>query len=541
MSSGLGIGCYQGATFRHRGAGLYLAHLCPDVARQIRQDEPDAYIVGRFDDGDASGVAIGQGDANAAASGFWFSYIAPVLHSYPGVYNLVLGLCELWPKPGYTAGLLWRAAFELALCRLVKAAGYRYGLGSVPTGNLEPGELHLFADVIRESECIVYHAYLKPGRLNVAEETEPYWALRPTRMWVPELRRLGLPVRIMYTEVGPFTSDVHGEALARLEVDVAALVQDDCKRVGAMFLGAATYGSGMLGSETPWELRDAEQIVIDAKPRFELAAPAPAPASPPAPTKGATHVPRLWLALTPSNQAYNRWGTTDEQRQMTAFADAMAVIANRRDAINCRVFAGQAETDTDLNPKLHAQLDQAYGWLNTAPTGTLTVGMGLHTDSGTTVQVGGYWGNASITRRLAEALREQLHVFFAGSQLRGANYEALGYQQWTRAYGRHCPVILELGSHQVPAMVARLASNPTQLATMLVDALLAFFALPLTLKPAPVTAPPAPAPVDATTDALNGIAYYIAAAQSASNLAAAKAAADAAWNKMAALKAAIGR
>jgi hypothetical protein len=243
-------------------------------------------------------------------------------------------------------------------------------------------------------------------------------------------------------------------------------------------------------------------------------------------------MPRLWLALTPSNQSYNKFSGTDEQRQMNAFADAMAAVANRYDWITCKIFVGLAETDTDLNPMLHAQLDRAYGWLNTAPAGTLTVGMGLHTDSGTTPQVGAYYGNADITRRLAEALREQLRVFFAVSQLRGSNYEALGYQQWTRAGGRHCPVILELGSHQVPAMVTRLATNPTQLAMMLIQALLAFFGLPVTLKPVPV---------DPVTDALNGAWQFATLAEGAPNLDVARTNATKVKEKIVALKIAIGK
>lgn len=244
-------------------------------------------------------------------------------------------------------------------------------------------------------------------------------------------------------------------------------------------------------------------------------------------------MPKLWLALTPSNQAYNKWGNTDELRQMAAFADAMATVANRYDAITCKVFNGQAETNTASNPNLRAQLDAAYSWLNTANAGTLTVGLGLHSDSGTTPHVGAYWGNADITKRLALALREQMRIFFGSATgLAGANYEEPGYLQWTRAYGKHCPVILELGSHQVPAMVDRLASNPTYLANLLVDALLAFFVLPKTLKPVPV---------DATDDALNGMWYYLTLAEGAPNVDVARVNATLAKSKIVALKAAIGR
>lgn len=243
--------------------------------------------------------------------------------------------------------------------------------------------------------------------------------------------------------------------------------------------------------------------------------------------------PKLWLALTPSNQVYNKFSGTDEQRQMNAFADAMAVVANRSDAITCRVFAGLAETNTAANPNLRAQLDTAYQWLDTAPKGTLTVGLGLHTDSGTTAHVGAYYGNESITQRLALALREQLHVFFGPSTaLAGANYEEPRYLQWTRAGGKHCPVILEIGSHEVPAMVARLASNPTLLATMLTQALLAFFGLPATLKTVPV---------DPITSALDGAWAALTMAEGAPNLDVARTNATLAKTKIAQLKVAIGR
>ncbi len=281
-----GLGHYQRATYTRLGLGRYLVHLCWDVARAIRQDEPWALIAGRFDPGkDAYQCNFANPDAEAEADRFFSTAIAPVVRRYPGVFNIVLGINEAFPSPPkrqegesdadyqdrwevYRKALTWRARFELRLCRRVQnELRVVYGWGAVSVGCLEADDIPIFADVIREAFCTVVHLYLKPGRVNVAEEDperEPWWLWRPTRLWLPKLRQMGLRLRLLVTECGPYTADVRGDDLAHLDVEIARALAAECEQQGVELLGVLGYGRGMMGDQSAWELEGSESIFVEA-------------------------------------------------------------------------------------------------------------------------------------------------------------------------------------------------------------------------------------------------------------------------------------
>jgi len=474
----IGLGQYQRATYQRLDLGLYLCHLCPEVAAAIRHDEPSATLVGRFDPGrDDQQVGFG-GDPAAEADRFFEAQIAPAVRRYPGVYSVALGINEAWPDKWDKAGLRWRAAFELRLCRRVQGElGLPYAWGSISVGCLEPEDVELFTDVWREAAWVNYHAYLPPGVLTVQADQGPWYLYRPTRLWLPELRRLGIPLRLLVGECGPYQATLHGSALARLEVGVARAVQAECARLGVPLVGPIAYGRGMMGDQSAWELEGQESLLVEANAAEP--APVPLPAVVPAPPRKEDQM-KLWLAIFPSNQAYNRFDGTNEQAQMALLAAQVLAASRRYPVISARVFTGKPESDPNTNPDLRAQLREGYAWLDTAPPGTLTTAWHLHSDSGRYRHVGAYWGNADITRRLALALRAVLAQRLGVSVLTGVNYEERGYLAWTLANGRHCPVILECDTHELPEAVAALRTQGPQLAEDLVRSGLRFFGLDAT-------------------------------------------------------------
>jgi hypothetical protein len=570
VSAPIGVGHYQRGCPSRPGLFLIIAHLCWALVESLRANDRNLFIVGRFDQGRdgeqlpfpadylafADEAALVK-HANAAADGFFDGRIAPVVRARPGVFWAALGPNEAIPgRPkrgpgqtdaeyqraldGYRAALRWRAAVELRLCRRVQGElGIAYIWGAINVGTIDAEDVLIFLAVWREAWAVNYHAYLAPGRKSITEENDAWHVWRPFEIWLPVLRANGVRLRLFVGELGPFFPELRGDDLARCQVEIHRAIRARAAREGVEHVGSCAYGAGMMGDQEGWEVEPSIPILVAANAEDGATAPSrpvlSAPAQPPVPKEQAkvTTPKSLWLALVPSCQGSNTViGGGSEAAQMHAFARELAVQAARFQAITVRTFTSPNETNGTTLPVLRSQIAQAVAWLDTAPPGTPTVTLHLHSDAGPT-HVGCYHGRADITRRLATHLLDVLgRAFYTSSRLI-ADYEAEGYLAWKLSPNKHCPVLLECGSHEVAEDVRRLREGAPRIAEEIARELLAFFSLPLT--GVAVTTP------DSLTPALDGLAHYISAAQRAVSLPDARAAADAAWNKMAEVKAAIGR
>lgn len=220
----------------------------------------------------------------------------------------------------------------------------------------------------------------------------------------------------------------------------------------------------------------AESPAVQQALRVAAAAPEPPDPAP---------VARLWLAVIPSNQDHNRWieqgKPTNECAQMALFSARMLGVSRDYPAVKARVFTPCPESaDTYHLQGLYEVQARARAWLDTAPKGTYTVALNLHSDSGRYSHVGYYWRSdtdgADVSHRLARALCGRLKTFWpAGARIVGGAYDDYVFAQ---AIGEHCPVLLELGSHQVPLDLAIIREKGYLVARALVRDALAFFGLP---------------------------------------------------------------
>lgn len=235
-----------------------------------------------------------------------------------------------------------------------------------------------------------------------------------------------------------------------------------------------------------------------------------------------TPMSELWVALVPSVQNNRFVGPdgqwTDEREQTYKFTTLMARLASRLPAsVRVMHVPGPVEMNTTLLPVLRAQQMRAVDLLSTAPPGTYTVIVNVHTDSGSS-HVSSYYGNADITKRLAEKLAAVGAQVLGLPLWPGLNYEQKGYLAWTIPAGKHCPVLLELGSHEVKGDIRALEERGETLAVALYNALLSFFGMggervsPVAMKPV----------IDPKVDAVNGLWHFTEQALAATDLAVAK-------------------
>lgn len=204
----------------------------------------------------------------------------------------------------------------------------------------------------------------------------------------------------------------------------------------------------------------------------------------------------LWLAIIPSNQDRNPVvGGSNEMAQVVPFARTVYDCARSHTAISARLFIPAPES-ADRTPYegLWAVQREAAAWLRQAPKGTLTVSLNLHSDSGLVPHVGGYFSRADgdVSQRLALDLAQVLgRLFGCQGAVWTADYTGYIFAQAMR--GVAAPVLLELGSHQVPEQVRYLAENGELIAQALVTRLLNFFGLPANVEEAPAGGSPASA------------------------------------------------
>jgi len=241
---------------------LALSMLNPAWALTYRERNPGGYLILRPDRGDdPDQIDYSADDPQAEAQRFFSRFILPALRQVPaGTYSASLGANEQWPGADR---LDFRAAFELALCRIVQGVrGLDYVALACPVGNLKAVEVDHFAGVFREARWISYHAYLRPNAWSLSAEIDGDYFWRPTRAWMPQLRRLGLPLRLLCTESGTFArgQSMTATALAELDVALAGAMAIECARVGATFGGMLPFGFGLEGGMAAWNLDGNESL-----------------------------------------------------------------------------------------------------------------------------------------------------------------------------------------------------------------------------------------------------------------------------------------
>ena len=267
MRPRLGLGYYQRhVPFRPMGLLAYLVHLCWQLAAAIREAEPEAWILGRFDNGKDGQQVDKSKDPRAEARRVIATMVRPVVLAYPGVFSAIASFInEDWPDKADLPGLAWRAAFEHESALIVQApieeggCGLPYAWGGISVGNLEPEHLALFADVFREAVYSLVHLYLPLGLLDPSADQSEDYIRRPTRKWKPVLDELGIHPTYVVGECGPYRADVSGAELARVEVAAAVAIAEEFAAAGVPLHAVFGYGVGMIGDQAPWELEGHEE------------------------------------------------------------------------------------------------------------------------------------------------------------------------------------------------------------------------------------------------------------------------------------------
>ncbi len=329
----VGLGAYAGypraCVYEYRPS-LILAHENPAAAEAARQAQPGAYIVGRFDDG-RDQEQPSSGDPEAAARAWVETKVKPKLAKVPpGTYDCVIAYNENIPG-GDERGHWFRGALEFETCRLIQNDLHLdYAAIACSVGNINAQHIHYYAEAIRVARWVNYHGYLRPLRKVAAEETEPWWLWRPLDLWLPELQRLGLPLRLLLGECGTY-SDPESTGISRGEmlrqcVEIDRLVGAKCQALGVEYGGAIPFGFGTVGTMEVWDLTGNEGLVDwagqQAPARGVPVVPAP-PQPPPQPEPAPVTVDAVdWAEV----GTYARWaglrvGNREEPRDLAAFLE----------------------------------------------------------------------------------------------------------------------------------------------------------------------------------------------------------------------------
>ncbi len=201
---------------------------------------------------------------------------------------------------------------------------------------------------------------------------------------------------------------------------------------------------------------------------MELNKPAPVPTQ------------KLYLAVIPSNQDRNVGVSgVSEDTQCAKLAAQILEVSRVYPVAQIKVFTGSPESkDTTYLAGLISQQNQAKAWLDTAPAGALTVALNFHTDSGRNWSHLGYYWKADppgyVSKQVGKACIDALLPIWGNTQVVNADYS--GYV-FARYVGKHCPALLELGSHEDAGDCAKLVNQGPQIAETILLAILRLFGL----------------------------------------------------------------
>ncbi len=297
----IGAGCYalcDLATARATGARHYLVMLNPRLAAALRQAYPYA-LIGLRPDWGRDWEQVDTARSPEAEARRWADLIrGRVAEAGEGAYSYTTGINEPLGNP-----LDWQAAFEHALCLRVQYGRdmpsdwhqLPYAALSGQVGHLEPGQVATFARALEASWGVNLHAYLAPGVKRLADEPGDWYVWRPLRLIWPEIVKLNPRAALLLGECGtyypPAQTGISKDDEARVQVEIAAAYERECRARGYGFAGAMCYGIGLDGDQRdPWDLSG--QVGILAEANREAPAPSdpvvPAPPQPPTAGGGET-------------------------------------------------------------------------------------------------------------------------------------------------------------------------------------------------------------------------------------------------------------
>ncbi len=192
----------------------------------------------------------------------WYGLILGGLNpaAFRHIYKRTLGPNEY--VGGDPARFDWACAFEVALCKLLHAAGIAYAALSVAVGNIDPIPFATtFAPINRIADAVCYHLYAKPGNITLEGLDQPYWARRPLT-WMQECRKRGVPFPALFGgESGTYQpwTDLHlGEdAYVTLAGQISGLLAS-WRVLGMPIIGHCLFAYGAEGTMgTQWNIDSA--------------------------------------------------------------------------------------------------------------------------------------------------------------------------------------------------------------------------------------------------------------------------------------------
>jgi len=250
-------------------------------------------------------------------------------------------------------------------------------------------------------------------------------------------------------------------------------------------LGATVFTGGR-SDDPAWQYFYTDELDVSSLVATTPVPPLPTPVPPPLPAPiPAPPTVRLWLAILPSNQDRNRWyeGSqwTHEMAQMALLAARTLGTSRSYPAVLAKVFTGKPESqDTYHLESLEIQQMAAKVWLDKAPAGTYTVALNLHSDSGTFSHVGGYWRRdvpGWVSKNLAARVVTALLAFWPkDTSILSGDYSDYLFAQ---KIGRHCPVLIEVGSHQNERDLAIVREKGFLLGRSMVKAIANYLGIPI--------------------------------------------------------------
>lgn len=274
----LGLGAYQLANRAACESARPLLWLAQDnyqAARGMRAARPGSYGLLRSDDGDDAAAVEWYGDA-ARSVAAWLARLDGRLAQVPtGTYSAVCGPNEYMPGRGEKDKLSWRSDFETRLCRAVGERKLDYVALNCSVGHLDAEDVATFAPVFRAARWVSYHGYTSPwlvGPDGAGSEFVAEYFWRPLDIWLPQLRRLGIPLRLMLTEVGTYYDWARSGLRGAQPIDYCRTLDGRlaarCQAEGVEYAGAIPFGVGTVGANAAWNLAGCESQLANTNDSF---------------------------------------------------------------------------------------------------------------------------------------------------------------------------------------------------------------------------------------------------------------------------------
>ncbi len=258
----------------HLIGNLFLCHQCPKVATSLRQANPAAFIGLRPDVGkDEEQLDLSRAPELEAAR--WAELIRQQVDEVAyNVFDYTLGVNEAFPGDDEPEEMDWRAAFEYALCQRVqygkgmpqdwRPLGYAWG--GIPVGHIDGTNVGRFAKVFESAWATSAHLYLDEMVGKLEDDKGPWFLWRPLKVWLPELTKLGIGLRLLATEIGTyFPPNQYGydkKQAADLDLRIYWALAREAERLRFVerapleFVGAFPFGLYTTGKMEIWDISE---------------------------------------------------------------------------------------------------------------------------------------------------------------------------------------------------------------------------------------------------------------------------------------------